>query len=261
MKFSSFLLNPWSLTFPMWVAAAVAKEAALQATDVCITFACQRFDPLPSRTGTKPLYKNVLDRKDYAFLLMNSFVEMIFSSHLCYNAWYSSYIQRSWPSFGILNGPIALLLLILFNDMLYAPAHRLLHHPAVYPYIHKHHHRSIYPSRGNIDARNEHPIEQMIAMALWMTAIYMVAFSTGMHAATIIGHLAVMTMGASLNHAGFDLEIRFLGVDWYSTGAHEMHHRRPDKNFAQFTMFWDKLMGTYIPYTDELSDANAQKAK
>eukprot|EP00913_Durusdinium_trenchii_P022080 g20748.t1 len=84
-------------------------------------------------------------------------------------------------------------------------------------------------------------------MALWMTAIYMVAFSTGMHAATIIGHLAVMTMGASLNHAGFDLEIRFLGVDWYSTGAHEMHHRRPDKNFAQFTMFWDKLMGTYIP--------------
>lgn len=48
-------------------------------------------------------------------------------------------------------------------------------------------------------------------MALWMTAIYMVAFSTGMHAATIIGHLAVMTMGASLNHAGFDLEIRFLG--------------------------------------------------
>ena len=26
MKFSSFLLNPWSLTIPMWVAAAVAKE-------------------------------------------------------------------------------------------------------------------------------------------------------------------------------------------------------------------------------------------
>jgi hypothetical protein len=22
------------------------------------------------------------------------------------------------------------------------------------------------------------------------------------------------------------------GVDWYSTAAHEMHHRRPDKNFV-----------------------------
>lgn len=62
------------------------------------------------------------------------------------------------------------------------------------------------------------------------------------------------------------------GIDWYSTGAHEMHHRRPDKNFAQFTMFWallrwilhsrfpaeDKLMGTFVPYD---CDVKAEKGK
>lgn len=37
----------------------------------------------------------------------------------------------------------------------------LLHHPSLYAYIHKHHHRSVYPFRGNVDARNEHPIEQL----------------------------------------------------------------------------------------------------
>ena len=29
---------------------------------------------------------------------------------------------------------------------------------------------------------------------------------------------------------------------------HEMHHRQPHKNFAQYVMFWDRLMGTYQPY-------------
>ena len=40
----------------------------------------------------------------------------------------------------------------------------------------------------------------------------MTAFSIGLHAAALGAHLALMTTGASLNHAGFDLEIRFLGA-------------------------------------------------
>lgn len=51
-----------------------------------------------------------------------------------------------------------------------------------------------------------------IAMSLWMIAVYMTAFSVGMHAACLAGHLTLMMTGASLNHAGFDLEIRFLGA-------------------------------------------------
>ena len=53
-----------------------------------------------------------------------------------------------------------------------------------------------------------------------MSAVYMTAFSVGMHAACLAGHLTLMTTGASLNHADFDLEIRFLGADdggWETT--------------------------------------------
>merc|ERR1712087_178035 len=30
--------------------------------------------------------------------------------------------------------------------------------------------------------------------------------------------------------------------------AHETHHRKPQTNFAQYVMFWDRLMGTYREY-------------
>ncbi|CAJ1328693.1 unnamed protein product [Effrenium voratum] len=246
----TFIINPWSLNLPAYVAVIIVKEMALQITDFCVTCACRFLKPLPSRTGTKVLYKNQLGGKDAAVLTINSVIESIFTCHILYMLWNSPLIVRSWTSIGFLNGPVALLLLILYNDMLYAPAHRLLHHPALYAYIHKHHHRSVYPTRGNIDARNEHPLEQLMAMSLWMIAIHLVSL-TGLHAVALGGHLSLMTVGASLNHTGFDLQVSLLGVDLYSTAAHEMHHRRPDKNFAQFTMVWDKLMGTYIPYAKE----------
>ena len=38
------------------------------------------------------------------------------------------------------------------------------------------------------------------------------------------------------------------GVDWYSTAAHEMHHRRPDKNFASLLILGDGKIG--FEYTD-----------
>ena len=56
-------------------------------------------------------------------------------------------------------------------------------------------------------------------MTLWMSAVYMTAFCVGMHGAALFAHLALMTVGASLNHAGFDLEIRFLGTEILSAVA------------------------------------------
>ena len=41
--------------------------------------------------------------------------------------------------------------------------------------------------------------------------------------------------------------------------AHELHHRKPNTNYAQYVMFWDRLMGTYHPYVDR-GDSNSAKA-
>ena len=147
LEYGSFMLNPWSFTFPMFVAVVHCqgldvvsfahirtrtimievwtwgihddpchvqifpqKEAALQFTDfgLCLscflsffsrgwgpcslgaTCACQCLKPLPSRTGTKPLYKNKLDNKATRFKF-----HVGFSSSLAsflgspYNSWLS----------------------------------------------------------------------------------------------------------------------------------------------------------------------------
>ena len=60
-------------------------------------------------------------------------------------------------------------------------------------------------------------------------------------------HFGFKALGACFNHTGYDVQVRFLGIE-YSVRAHEMHHRKPDTNFAQYVMFWDRLMGTFRPY-------------
>ena len=116
-----------------------------------------------------------------------------------------------------------------------------MHWPPLYKHVHKHHHRNTFPARGYIDGANEHPLEQLIALSLHWIALYIVAYTTGLHVAAVAAHLLLKAAGACFNHTGYDLRLNFLGID-YSVRAHEMHHRHPQKNFAQYVMFWDRLM-------------------
>ena len=50
-----------------------------------------------------------------------------------------------------------------------------------------------------------------------------------------------------------------LGFD-YSVGAHEMHHRNPGCNMAQYWMYLDRIMGTYRDYTPPALGATKKEA-
>jgi len=250
MEMLAQLVNPWELSAPMWVSAVLGKELLLQGMDLSVSLMGKFMDLLPSRKGDKPLPQRALDGKDFFFLSLNSVIEMVFTSHLMFYLWHSDVVDRNWTALSLLNGPVALWLLVIVNDMFYAPLHRALHLPILYKWIHKHHHRVIYPQRGNIDARNEHPVEQLLAMSFWYLAVRIVTACVGMHAVAIVSHIAVMTVFACFNHTGFDLRFSVMGLH-FSVQAHEMHHRRPDKNFGQLVMWWDQLMGTYMPYSKE----------
>lgn len=247
MESFAALVNPWSVSPAVWVAGVLGKEGALQLMDLAVDRISRSITPLPSRTGPKPVPQRPLDGKDMLYLSCNSVIECIFVSHLAYFFWYSALVTRPIDALGLLNGPFALCLVLLLNDMFYAPTHRLLHTPFLYKWIHKHHHRVTYPQRGNVDARNEHPVEQIIAMALWFSSLALTAVITGLHAGVIPLHMGIMVVGACFNHTGCDLSLSMLGVE-FSVRAHEMHHRKPNTNFGQLVMVWDKLMGTYAPY-------------
>ena len=72
----------------------------------------------------------------------------------------------------------------------------------------------------------------------------MVAATSGLHAGAAAAHLVLKAAGAVLNHTALDVRIWLPGID-FSVRAHEWHHRMPNKNFGQYVMLWDRLLGTY----------------
>ena len=61
--------------------------------------------------------------------------------------------------------------LFIVYDFFYTLLHGFLHIRAVYPLIHKHHHRQHFPTRGYLDAGNEHPIEHVVGVTCTWAAV------------------------------------------------------------------------------------------
>ena len=118
----------------------------------------------------------------------------------------------------------------------------------MYKLVHKHHHRQHAPSRGNTDAINVHPFEFVVGEYIHLLAVYLVGTALGrLHVAAVLAFIVAGGVCASLNHTRLDV-----ALPWrlYEVRAHDVHHRLPKANFGQYTMAWDRLLGTYRPYSD-----------
>jgi sterol desaturase/sphingolipid hydroxylase (fatty acid hydroxylase superfamily) len=253
------LFNPWGVGPAAWLAGYVAVRVALLGfVDGAVWLLGPRLPPLPSRTGPKPVFQHRINAVDVAYLLVNSLVEYVFAQQIFHLLWHAPFIMRTPAQLSLLNGPVALWAILVADDALYAPLHRVMHHPALYKWVHKHHHRNTFPARGYVDAANEHPVEQIAALSLHWAAVHIVALSIGLHVAAVGGHFGLKALGACFNHTGYDVRLSFAGID-YSVRAHEMHHRKPHTNFAQYVMAVDRLMGTYRPYESGLPKGEEAK--
>jgi len=247
-----YLLNPWELGPLMWfLGYAAVRMALLGFVDGMVFVAGPWLPPLPSRTGPKPVFQHSVNTLDLTYLVINSTIEFVFAQQIAHLLWYAPFIVRAPGGLGLLNSLGAFWLLLVVDDSMYAPLHRFMHHHSVYRFVHKHHHRNTNPARGFIDAANEHPVEQVAALTLHWIAVHIVAHTSGLHVLAVGAHFGFKALGACFNHTGFDLKFSFLGID-YSVRAHETHHRKPNTNFAQYVMFWDRLMGTFKPYESGL---------
>ena len=160
-------------------------------------------------------------------------------------------------------------LYILF-DATYCLLHWLLHFQSVYPYIHKHHHIQKAPSRANVDAVNVHPIEFVLGEYNHLGTVW---FWTSVLGAPLhcLGALVFLALGgilAGINHTRYDITVA-VPLPWkawstantsknsnsssnnwsyltiYDSKAHDVHHRIPQSNYGQYTMFWDMVFGSY----------------
>lgn len=160
--------------------------------------------------------------------------------------WFSESVVWDWREISLLNFPLAALLLFLAFDVTYYLLHWVLHWQILYKWIHKHHHVQKAPSRGSVDAANVHPIEMFLGeynhmLALWFVSTY----CTHVHLAAALVFLVVGGVLAGINHTRHDLTVSIAGIQIFDTKAHDVHHRIPQSNYGQYTMFWDHLFGTY----------------
>ena len=169
--------------------------------------------------------------------------------------------------------PLAFWLLLVVDDMLYAPLHRLMHHHRVYRWVHKHHHRQVVPTRGNTDAINVHPFEYVSGEYIHLLTIHVVCrFLFPLHCAACLLFLSLGGVCATLNHTRLDvgaIHLPFTKVPIFGVRAHDTHHAIPNTNFGQYIMLWDYVMGTFRAHPQDegsiekrrLQEAASGKAK
>lgn len=152
--------------------------------------------------------------------------------------------------FSLKTALLPLPILFVVYDFFYTLLHGFLHINALYPLIHKHHHVQKAPSRATDDAVNVHPIEFTLGEYnhLWTIFLCCRVANLRMHILAPLLFLAIGGILAGWNHTRFDLTFKVFGVTIFDSKAHDVHHRLPQSNYGQYTMFWDYMFGTYRPY-------------
>ena len=148
--------------------------------------------------------------------------------------------------------------MFFLHDAYFYWAHRLMHHPVLFKWVHLTHHKSNNPSPWTAYAF--HPLEAVMEAAI----VTIFAFSIPIHRSAILfymifqiaynvyGHLGYEIMPANLNN-------HWLGK-WFNTSvSHNMHHKYSVKNYGLWTTIWDRLCGTMHPKYEEVYDETTKK--
>eukprot|EP00571_Detonula_confervacea_P012918 CAMPEP_0172305562 /NCGR_PEP_ID=MMETSP1058-20130122/6819_1 /TAXON_ID=83371 /ORGANISM="Detonula confervacea, Strain CCMP 353" /LENGTH=326 /DNA_ID=CAMNT_0013017191 /DNA_START=70 /DNA_END=1050 /DNA_ORIENTATION=- len=230
---------------------------------------CFKSKVLPTREpGAPPVRYVSLDTRSFVFLFLNACNEYQFVMRLTYYLWQGGHHQSmTWKltEMTLWNTIIALGIMFASMDMLYAPLHHLMHLPTLYPLIHKHHHRQHYPTRGYLDAGNEHPIEHMVGVlctwfavcssevllptcGMWLERLKEYAMSGtwesgdtmtwtqggGVHALTVMVFFQLHAALACLNHSPYNVKfsLPFIGSASLFGAENKVLQRLDDMTFV-----------------------------
>lgn len=250
----SALFNPFGFRHWMVALLSITIVPMEHVRYGCLCAALSKlYQPLPYRQHKLDCCGlTCLQGIDYLYISVNGVLISAFPMHLLHfviNPPAKGLVFWHWGDIGLMNTLIAIPLMFLVSDFYYWWAHRLMHWRIVYPYIHKHHHRQTLPVRGFLDAINEHPIEQALGMLTLWGAMSTTAWLTGVHVVAVLVFVMLLGVLSVINHTDLDVRVRCLGFE-YSVRCHEMRHRFPNFNLAQYLMGWDKFMGTYKSYDE-----------
>ncbi|OJD31650.1 c-5 sterol desaturase [Diplodia corticola] len=132
---------------------------------------------------------------------------------------------------------------IIFTDFCIYWIHRWLHHPKVYKYLHKPHHKWIMPSPFASHAF--HPLDGF-AQSL---PYHVFPFIFPLQKFAYVALFAFVNIWTVMIHDG-----EYIAESPVINGAacHTMHHLYFNYNYGQYTTLWDRLGGSYRKPNDEL---------
>lgn len=143
--------------------------------------------------------------------------------------------------------PATLALTIAFcmmcEDATFYWSHRMLHHPRLYPWIHKMHHT--FNQTVSIAAEYSHPLEFLFGNLL-PTAIGPAILGSNMHVVTVFAWYMVRVGETLDGHCGYDFSFSPYRLIPMSGSAeyHDFHHSQNVGNYASFFSVWDTVFGT-----------------
>ncbi|EED15305.1 sterol desaturase, putative [Talaromyces stipitatus ATCC 10500] len=125
---------------------------------------------------------------------------------------------------------------ILFTDTGIYWIHRAIHHPLIYRFVHKRHHKWIVPTPYASYAFN--PVDG------WLQSLpyHIFPFVFPLQKGAYLGLFVFVTVWTVLIH-----DAEYLSYSKLINGAacHTMHHLYFNYNYGQFTTFWDRVCWTY----------------
>jgi len=162
--------------------------------------------------------------------------------------------MESFPEIKEIIGQI--LFFMFCEDFFFYWSHRLLHHPKLYPHIHKIHHE--YNITISLAAEYSHPLEFLFGNLLSTNSGPKI-LGGRVHFVTYCIWIIMRLMETTDGHCGYEFSwspYRLLPLSGSSI-YHNFHHSHNVGNYGSFFTIWDTLCGTNSHYFKYL--ANREK--
>lgn len=134
-------------------------------------------------------------------------------------------------------------LTIVIHDAYFYWTHRWMHHPRLFRWMHKTHHKSINPTPWASFSFG--PWEAVVQAGIFPLTVFLIPI----HPLAFGIFMGWQMLNNVLGHSGFEFypqgfmnrSIRFI---FNTPTNHIMHHERPHGNYGLYFNYWDRFMGT-----------------